>query len=515
MPTQLSLAVVVRLAVFAAAWPEPGAAPNYFTPWEFPVQYAANYSLPFENPTARFHEPWPTASSGWVPPTSSAVPAYPQQSSAEMLPSHLYADRIRELEARLLALERQRTSPEPSSSKDVSEERFTLRPWAVVHADYINFAGQNGASSSVYGDCNDYFAFRRLYLGLAGTGYGVWEYQVAFNIAPTVVIRDRHGHRLVETDVVQIRDIWLAHKEVPFLGTLQLGNFKGPFSLEELTSNRYITFMERAAPTETFSLKRRVGLMACNRSPSEAFGWATGVFFADISQETKRRVDDRQGIHWALRSWCSPLYVAEGRGVLHLGAGYVFTSDDDGLIGFTTRPEASAAPLAIETGPIPAQRLHRGNLEGAVVFGPFSIQSELFAVTTDGGKSSQDYQFYGAYVATSYFLTGESRTYERSRGVFGRVIPFTNFWWVRTLEGHSFGWGAWELAARWSWIDLSEPELPSPLAGQMHNFTLGVNWYWNPQVRMMFEWIHSFTKVPISSDVAQTDILGMSWRADF
>ena len=42
----------------------------------------------------------------------------------------------------------------------------------------------------------------------------------------------------------------------------------------------------------------------------------------------------------------------------------------------------------------------------------------------------------------SWFLTGESRPYDRQNGCFSRVIPRKNFDWGQG------GWGAWELAGR-------------------------------------------------------------------
>lgn len=472
------------LAYAARPWEGPAEVPGHF-PGIPPEMYFGSYAATY-------------------PPAGGQLPIDPS------------AERLRLIETRLSALERQQASASPQpSAKDVSAEKFTVRPSAVVQADYVNFPAQDAASSAVYGDINDYFSFRRLFLGLEGTGYGVWEYRFIVNVEPKQIIRDLNGNRLAETDVVQLRDCWIAHRDMPLLGRVSLGNMKVPYSLEELTSSRFISLMERAAPSDVFSPKRHVGIMASNQSPSQVFGWSTGVFFACVSQELKERISDEQGVIWALRGWSSPVYVADGRGVLHVGAAYVYTSDDDGRVRFAVRPEAWEAPLALDTGAFLAEHIHRLGLETAIVAGPFSIQSELFGVSTTGDPTWGERNFYGAYVLGSYFLTGECRSYDRPRGVFHRITPYTNFWWVKTADGHSFGWGAWELVARWSWVDLSEPGLTSPLAGQMHNMTFGVNWYWNPHMKMMFQWIHSFSDVPGATQVAQTDILGLSWRADF
>jgi phosphate-selective porin OprO/OprP len=424
-------------------------------------------------------------------------------------------NRLQEIQRRLEALEGKQPVAKMPQSKDTSAEKFTVQINGRVHADYINFAHQNDISTAAYGDLDDYFEFRRLYLGVEGTGYGVWRYRLQLNFEPSTIIRDSQGNRLAETDVVQIRDAFIEHSDVPLLGAVRLGNMKVPFSLDEMTSSRFISFMEKATPSEVFSPKRRVGIDLTNHSPSEVFGWSTGVFFETISQELKQRIDDDQGLHWGIRGWWSPIYTTAGRGVLHLGAGYVFTSDADGRVRFCAMPEVHEEATFLDTGNFPAEHVHRGNLEAAAVFGPLSFQSELFAVRTLGGDTSPDHSFYGAYVMGSYFITGEHRVYKRTTGTFDRIIPNTNFFWVRTPDGPRFGWGAWEVALRWSWIDLEDDALASSTSGQMHNITCGLNWYWNPHIRMMCEWIHSFTDLRSQAETAETDIFGLAWRMDF
>ena len=59
------------------------------------------------------------------------------------------------------------------------------------------------------------------------------------------------------------------------------------------------------------------------------------------------------------------------------------------------------------------------------------------------------------YAYVSYFLTGENRPYDRKLGVFDRVRPYEDFFRVRTDDGSiETGWGAWELAYRFSYIDI-------------------------------------------------------------
>ena len=103
------------------------------------------------------------------------------------------------------------------------------------------------------------------------------------------------------------------------------------------------------------------------------------------------------------------------------------------------------------------------------------------AFNTFTWRDQDDVSFDGYYVAASYFLTGEDRPYSTSSGKFGRVEPSNNF----ALNGS--GWGAVELALRYSNLDLND----SPVyGGEENNWTVGLNWYLNPHTRMMLNYIH-------------------------
>ena len=48
------------------------------------------------------------------------------------------------------------------------------------------------------------------------------------------------------------------------------------------------------------------------------------------------------------------------------------------------------------------------------------------------------------------------------------------------------GWGAWQIAARWSYADFSDGDITG---GVGEALTLGLNWYWNPNARLQFNYI--------------------------
>jgi phosphate-selective porin OprO/OprP len=104
------------------------------------------------------------------------------------------------------------------------------------------------------------------------------------------------------------------------------------------------------------------------------------------------------------------------------------------------------------------------------------LQSELLHVlvnTASGGNLS----FPGFYVQGSWFVTGETRPYRTASGTLGQVLPRQDV----SLRNRT--WGALELAARYSRIDLTEDEVRG---GEMGVVMGGLNWYWGRYVRLMF-----------------------------
>jgi phosphate-selective porin OprO/OprP len=284
--------------------------------------------------------------------------------------------------------------------------------------------------------------------------------------------------------------------------------------------------MERSLPN-VFAPGRKVGIAAYNHNEAETITWGYGAFYANIDSDSHDRIADNQGVNLVARgTWC-PVYTAGGRGVLHFGGCVNFQDldgNEDGAgnpnhVRFRQRPEIHGTDRFANTGYLNARNFTAYDLEMASVYGPLSIQSELVYTDVDGINGTPDVDLYGAYVYASYFLTGENRVYSRTSGAFKRVKPFTNFFCVRTADGNiQSGWGAWELAARYSYLDFTKayPVTNENLAGLLNDFTLGVNWYWNPHMRMMVNYVHSWGTSPATpGQTAETDILAARWQVDF
>lgn len=424
------------------------------------------------------------------------------------------AKRVAELEKELTNRKDAETNPVSAinSAKlpetfrtDASDNKWTVKIGGHVQLDYINWANADSAISgpAAAPGTADYFEFRRLRLAANGTGYGNCDFRLQMTLEPETVGENAN------VTTPGIKDAYFSVNEIPWLGRFRIGNFFVPFGLEQVTNDTMGTFLERSIPTQgIFTAEREVGVAVYNATEDKNATWAYGMFFDSISDTLKERIDDNQGYRLSGRVTWLPYYDEEsnGRYLIHLGAGVLYTDDQDNKVRFRARPQVHEGPRLIDSGTLDATSYTTGNLELAVVCGPFTIQSEAF-LSQVNLSSNNPAMIGGAYAHASYFLTGENRKYERfgQHGAqFGRNVPNSNF----HLGCDGVGWGAWEAKARWSYLNLKDVS-----QGEYNDFTFGMNWYWSDRTRVMFDWIHPVTSSQTTFGATKSDLLAM--RFDF
>ena len=387
-----------------------------------------------------------------------------------------------------------------------------------IDTDWVNWA-----NSQDFGGQQNYVEFRRLRLFAAGEGYGVYEYQLEVEFSPELE-RIPSGNVEPLDFGVELKDAFLAVRDVPLLGYVMAGHFRTPIGLDERTSTRFNPFMERSLPTRLLP-GRELGLAAFNSSPRRNTTGSWGVFFDDLNEARRSIVDDNQGVRVIGRATWLPYYdeASGGRCLLHTGIGASYNRprkrnhpfiNDFRPVRFTALPEINVGDDLIDTGPLDTNSYYVLNGELAWVRGSFSIQSELTWASLDQPLAAESTDLFGAYVFGSYFLTGETRRYDRDFAVFRRVTPYENFWMVPTSRGVQRGWGAWELAYRWSHLNFGDVSLS---AQRLNDLTLGLNWYWTPNTRLMFNWIRTYAhSSPIGLETdSEGDIIAMRLQLDF
>ncbi len=286
-----------------------------------------------------------------------------------------------------------------------------------------------------------------------------------------------HGELDVDfaENAVEMKDVWLGY--MGFQNSLlKVGNFKEPFSLETLTSSKYITFMERSY-IDNLSPDRHIGAAYVHWGRN----WqATVGLFGQVAGTPDATGRDEAT---AITGRFTVAPINKPGELLHLGiAASRRTTDaasgaDTNTVRFRARPETDVSKARfLTTGKIRSTDYTLfGNAELAMMKDAASLQAEFTQVDVHRLAGLKTASFNGYYVFGSWFLTGETKTYLAEEGEFDRVIP------------KSAG-GAWELAVRMSNLNLNDNSSGVGIqGGQATNYTVGLNWHINPNFKWMFD----------------------------
>ncbi|UWX04464.1 porin [Pseudoxanthomonas sp. NC8] len=261
---------------------------------------------------------------------------------------------------------------------------------------------------------------------------------------------------------------------------VQLGQYKQPNSLEELSSTKNNDFISKAAVTNTYAVARRLG---------GAVGWGdnnwsiTGSVFG---RELTRNLAHGSG--FGARGTWAP--INENGNILHLGLSYVDYDTDADTLRLRARPNADLTTTRlVDTGNLTdTDRVSTLGLESFWVTGPFKVQGEYYKTDVSRYRaSSKDFSGDGWYLSGVWNITGESWGYKSG-------VPTTG------LPDEPAG-GMWQLGLRFDNIDLDDGSLLAPsapggaprvdgvLGGKQDIWTLGVNWYWRSNFKFAVNYV--------------------------
>jgi phosphate-selective porin OprO/OprP len=387
---------------------------------------------------------------------------------------------------------------------------FTFKPRGVLQIDYAAYNERAGGY-----DFSNGTDIRRARFGFEGTAFKKFKWRL--------------DAELIKQQV-NLLDAYISYALSPRF-TLTAGQHKTPYGLEANTSDANNTFLERSLASNAFGAvgaERRIGLSLAYTT--DRLNATMGVFGAGeaITRNAASR-DEPYGVNGRL-TW-EPI-LDTGR-VVHLGvSGYHVTNLAANGVTIADRPNArvdggSLISVAL-TGTAPQGGAQTGvkaadyvGAEGAVVFGPFSVQGEYGALALDRYGSASTLDFSGFNIFGSFFVTGESRSFKG--GNVDKLKPFNDF---NPGDGH---WGAVEIAARYDQLDLTDPALALPTSlipanpggRKAHSWTGAVNWYLNPNLRAAFNYVRFFGRnsaLVTPSAVAGTakgDIFATRLQLDF
>lgn len=190
--------------------------------------------------------------------------------------------------------------------------------------------------------------------------------------------------------------------------------------------------------------------------------------------------------------------ILTDREILHFGIAGSYRSFDRRAseISFDTSPEIFLFKTSlVDTDKIiGARTIKRFGDEAAWARGDFRIQSEYIAARV-GRDRGEDLSFQGGYIYAAWVLNGKAPKYSLNAktateiGVFKGVEPAND---QRVSRG---GMGVFELAARYSAIDLPSRNVRG---GFEQDVTVGLNWYPEPFARVLMNYVHAWTN-PTSS----------------
>ena len=326
--------------------------------------------------------------------------------------------------------------------------------------------GLGDATLGSEGD-NTVTEFRRARVYLSGVLAKLWKFKFQYDF----------GGQSAAASTAGIRDAYIAYTGLKPV-TITFGHHKTPLSLEELTSSKYITFIERSQlvngiVTDTGG-GRKYALSAKGHF-ADMFT-AAGSYHAGTSNEDT--ADTTSGFTGRLTF--SPIHEKDR--MVHLGIGYDRSKQQGGGFNIDGEPEIHPGRDILETNGGDHTTAETFVIEAAGVYGPFSLQGEYASAEVSDSPTTSDLDADAWYIFGSYYLTGESRNYKWKKGSFSQTKVKNPL-----FKG---GYGAWELALRYA---SGEFDLFAPVAGltstEADILTAGLNWYPNNNVRFSANYV--------------------------
>ena len=295
------------------------------------------------------------------------------------------------------------------------EGGWTLKPSGRLQYDF-GFIDAPDSTGRPEGSGDE---VRRARLGIEGSVPGGFGFKAEVDFAP---------------DTVELNDAILTYSDGP--ATVSLGQHNNFQSLEELTSSRFTSMIERAAFTDAFGFERRLGIsLQYAAGPILAQAGAFGDNVHDLSSKN-RGVDGRL------------VFMPKiGNAQVHLGGSIHYADLESGsTVRYRQRPLVHfTSQRFIDTGSLGANSESGFGLEAAVVSGRLHAAAEQYWQHLSRPGALSDPTFSGGYAEVGYFLTrGDTRGYRK--GKFDRVEPKRQLGRV--------GMGAVQVNLRYDWLDL-------------------------------------------------------------
>jgi phosphate-selective porin OprO/OprP len=360
---------------------------------------------------------------------------------------------------------------------------FKMKIGGRIQLDYW-FFDDDDIEAAGGGTWNSGWRFRRARLFVDGTIYKHVYFKAQYDFAGA---NGANGDREIAFKDVYMRLQGLHECWGCLFPDIYIGHFKEFFSLEELTSSKYITFMERALPVLAFAPSRNTGFGLFRSLWGERITLGAGLWGhnTDDSGDGFWAADGRDGgtdvtgrvtfLPWAPCD-CPQRFLEIG-----VSGSYQFDIEQ---LRYRVRPEVCIGDRIANTGTFDAEEALLIGAEFAFGFDRWHVQGEWIGAQITS-EAENDPMFSGWYVEASYMLNGPTRPFKRSFATFDKVTPCKNF-----LAKDCCGPGAFELAARYSYLDLNDQAI---LGNEVSDITVGLNWYLNPNTAIKLNYVMAYS----------------------
>ncbi|HEX8512051.1 MAG TPA: porin [Allosphingosinicella sp.] len=352
----------------------------------------------------------------------------------------------------------------PAVKESPASASVTFKPFGRLQYDVGFVESPSGVTDRGLGFGSE---VRRARLGAEGSIPGGFGYKIEVDFA---------------NNDVEITDAFLSYKASKALG-LTLGQHNNFQSLEELTSSRFLSFIERAAFTDAFNFERRIGVSATYAAGDLI---AQGGIFTDNiedladAQDVVGLGDENNAVSVDGRIVYAPKF---GETQLHFGGSAHWRDNGDtAAAGPTTRYRQRPFVHTSNTRFLATPGLRIGTetnygLEAALVRGPLHAVAEAHWLEADTLTPGLSPNFFGGYAEVGFFLTGESRGYKGGR-------------WDRTKVRRPVGGGgagAFQINLRYDHLDLNDGTITG---GRQRGYEASLVWIAQDHVRFLLNYGH-------------------------
>jgi phosphate-selective porin OprO and OprP len=345
------------------------------------------------------------------------------------------------------------------------DSNFVFQLHGLLQVDNRTFFGdRDNHGKSIQG--NDTFLLRRARPIFSGTVYKDFD----FNFVP-----DFGGSS------VQIFDAYVNYRYAPWL-QLRAGKFKVPVGLEQLQSDPFTLFNERALPTALVP-NRDIGFQLWGDVLGGKVSYAAGVFNGVGDGRNTSNSDFEDHREFAGRLFLQPFKGTELTALQNLGFGvggsWGNTSSNATGLASAYLTDGQQQFFSYTNSSVVANGEHwRLSPQGYYYWGPFCLLGEYVISNqkVTKGATSATLQNTAWQIAGGWVLTGEAASYTG-------VTPKHPF------DPRGNHWGALQLVGRYADLDIDNKAFPifanpATSASEAEAWSVGLNWYLNKNIRV-------------------------------